>query len=82
MPATAFTTENCFESAAFCAWWDAAHAYQLDHAMGDVLGVPDDGWALDCLLESYLQGLSPTAAIDAAIDGYDPTPQTPYDWFH
>jgi hypothetical protein len=46
------------------------------------LGTPDDGWALDSLLESYLEGLTPSAAVDVAIEGFDPTPQTAYDYFH
>jgi hypothetical protein len=72
MPITAATA---FDSPAFCAWWDAAHVYQLAHPMGVwALGTPDDGWALDSLLESYLEGLSPSAAVDVAIDGFDPTP--------
>ena len=83
MPTTVLTADTCFESPAFCAWWDSAHAYQLDHPMGVwALGTPDDGWALDSLLESYLEGLTPSAAVDVAIEGFDPTPQTAYDYFH
>ena len=76
------TAATAFDFPAFCAWWDRAHAYQLDHPMGDVLGCPDHGWVLDSLLESFLAGASPGDAVDSAIEGYDPTPDTSYDWFH
>ena len=39
----------------------------------------DDGWTLD-FQESFLAGMTPAQAIEEAIDGYDPTPDTPHDF--
>ena len=69
------TTETCFDCPAFVAWWDDAHGYQLTNEEAEwALGTPDDGWALDCLVDCYNRGLTPKAAIDETVEGYDPTP--------
>jgi len=69
------TADNCFDNEAFTAWWDAAHSYQLtDYTADLVLGTPDDGWALDALLDCYMEGVTPEAAVDEIVDNYDPTP--------
>jgi len=69
------TVEGCFDSELFCKWWDDAHGYQLDDELATLaMGIPDDGWALDCLVERYNDGMSPQAAVDDIMDGYDPTP--------
>ncbi len=69
------TSETCFDSPLFCAWWDTAHAYQLTSATADwVLGTPDDGWALDALVDCFNQGMTPKAAVDDIVENYDPTP--------
>ena len=48
----------------------------------DEYGVPDEGWQLDVILECY-QKEGSGADADADIhDGYDPTPQTSYEFFH
>ena len=66
----------------FTGWWDTAEDVSLEHPHGYFLGSLDDGWTLDSLKESFLAGKSPAEAIKEAIDGYDPTPDTPYDFFH
>ena len=58
----------------FALWWGNAHRIQLDHPMGWCLGIPDEGWALDCLAESFLAGINPEQAVQGAIDEFDPTP--------
>jgi hypothetical protein len=39
-----------------------------------IMGSADHGWALDALLDRFLEGMTPTAAVNEIIDGYDPTP--------
>jgi hypothetical protein len=72
------TSDNCFEFKVFCKWWDQIEANY------DLPGVPDTGWMLDTLVELFNeQGpVDPAAAAAVIWDGYDPTPDTPYDWFH
>lgn len=77
------TPETCFDCPAFTAWWDSCAALIVaDPYSEHVLGCADDGWALDALLDAYAAGATPAAAVAEAVDGYDPTPRTPYDWFH
>jgi len=41
MTITPVTTETCFESPAFVAWWDDAHGYQLTSEEAEwALGIP------------------------------------------
>lgn len=69
------TIENCFDSELFVEWWDEAHGYQLDDEYADwVMGCPDHGIMLDCLVDRYNEGMSPQAAVDDIVEGYDPTP--------
>ena len=72
---TPVTVETCFDSPAFCAWWDAADAYiNNDSYIYSCMGCPDDGWALDCLVDCYNRGMEPGPAVEETVDGYDPTP--------
>jgi hypothetical protein len=74
MNTTALTAETCFDCPAFCAWWDAAHQYQLqDWDSYCLVGTPDEGWALDALLDRYQEGMTPQAAIDEIVDGWEPS---------
>jgi hypothetical protein len=69
------TAETCFDDSVFCDWWDAAHRYQLTRSTAEwVLGIPDTGWALDALIDCYLQEMPPAAAVDQIVADYDPTP--------
>ena len=69
------TADNCFEDSVFCDWWDSAHRYQLTNSTADwVLGTPDTGWALDALIDCYLEEMTPAAAVDQIVADYDPTP--------
>ena len=45
-------------------------------------GVPDEGWQLDVILECYQKEGSVADAVADIHDGYDPTPQTSYEFFH
>jgi hypothetical protein len=45
-------------------------------------GVPDEGWQLDIILECYQREGSVRDAVTDIHDGYDPTPQTSYEFFH
>jgi hypothetical protein len=68
------TPETCWNDQAFCAWWDAAHAHQLnDDWAWQTLGTPDDGWALDALLDRFHEGMTPEAAIDEIVEGWEPS---------
>jgi hypothetical protein len=69
------TTDTCFDSLDFCTFWDAAYGYILTDSTAEwIMGSADHGWALDALLDRFLEGMTPTAAVDEIIDGYDPTP--------
>jgi hypothetical protein len=74
-PMTQITTETCFDDANFPAWWNEAYDYIMgDSYIEHIMGCPDDGWCLDCLVDSYNKGMTPSAAVNEAVDGYDPTP--------
>jgi hypothetical protein len=59
----------------FSTWWDRAYAHiESDPYYEQVMGCPDDGWALDCLISHHHDGTSPEQAVDEIVDNYDPTP--------
>ncbi len=58
------TAENCFESRAFCAWWDDVEDATDNHGW-------DDGDMLNMLVELYNEGCPvPDAAADA-LEAYE-----------
>jgi hypothetical protein len=69
------TIDNCFDAQDFCTFWDAAYGMICeDDYIERIMGCADHGWALDALLDRFLEGMTPTAAVIEIIDGYDPTP--------
>lgn len=69
------TDETCWEDPSFCDWWAGVSAAIADDWWAThVLGCADDGWQLRELLDGYAKGMSPAAAIAAAVADYDPTP--------
>jgi hypothetical protein len=74
MTTTALTAETCFDCPAFCAWWDAAYDYiASDYEVERMLGCPDYGWALQAVLDRYQEGMTPKAAVDEIVEGWEPS---------
>ena len=69
--------ETCWNDPSFCQYWDEVYAI-----VEDEYGVPDEGWQLDVILECYQKEGSVADAAADIHDGYDPTPQTAYEFFH
>ena len=63
MPTITLTSENCFESAAFCAWWDAIENIHC--------GGWDESPMLDLLLDLYQEGTPIADAADQALEAYE-----------
>ena len=57
------TADNCFDSPAFCAWWDAVDAIHC-HCW-------DDGDMLHILVELYNNQTSIVDAAAAALEAYE-----------
>ena len=57
------TADNCFDDAAFCAFWDAVE--DIHNRCWD------DGVMLDMLIELYSEGCSVTDAADQALEAYE-----------
>ena len=74
---TSFDQECYFNNPIFCEFWD-----KVESILPSFYGVPDDGWMLDEIIKTFINGESPNVAVDNIENGYDPTPQTPYDFFH
>lgn len=68
------TGETCWDCPAFGQFWD-----RVADALEDV---PDEGWRLDEIIDAFNAGKSVQDALNAIEDNYDPTPMTPYEFFH
>ena len=67
------TPDNCFENAAFSAWWNAAEdAHEADYWASITFSI-DDGGELDYLLYCYAEGMTPQAALKSLIDQWEPS---------
>ena len=69
-------SETCWQDAGFCDFWDDVEA------LNNTPVTLDEGWALDEILDCYKAEKSAASAVEAIKDGFDPTPDTPYDFFH
>ena len=65
------TSENCFESPEFCAWWDEVE--------GITYACADDGWQLEMLVELYNDGTSVKEAADKLMEDIDIARAEAYD---
>lgn len=72
----ALDSETCWEDETFGEFWDAVEAQECPP-----VGL-DDGWALDVILECWKSERSVSSTVSMLWDGYDPTEETPYDFFH
>lgn len=69
-------TDNCWNDYGFRQYWDEVEL------LNDLPVDLEHGWALEEILAAYQWENSAEEAVDAIADGYDPTPQTAYDFFH
>jgi len=72
--------ETCWEDYGFREFWG-----EVEMLLSDRPELPVDiesGWALDEILATYKAEGTADDAVEAIADGYDPTPDTAYDFFH
>ena len=73
-------SETCWNDQGFRNFWDDVASALDDH---DFLGsVPDEDWQVDEILSTYKAEGSVEDAVKALEEGFDPTPQTAYEFFH
>jgi len=72
----ALDSESCWQDESFGEFWDAVEAQECPPA------TLDDGWALDVILDCWKAERSIASTVAMLWEGYDPTEQTPYDFFH
>ena len=73
-------TDTCWGDFGFRAFWD-----DVESLLSDRPELPVDiesGWALEEILAAYKAEGTADDAMEAIADGYDPTPDTAYDFFH
>ena len=69
-------TDTCWDDYGFRQFWDEVEL------LNDLPVDLEHGWALEEILAAYQWENSAEEAVEAIADGYDPTPQTAYDFFH
>jgi hypothetical protein len=75
------TTANCFDDAGFCDWWNRVEDLRFDKY--NFLPIMDaEDFYLDCLIDAYNMGQDPEPTLESIADSWDPTEDTPYDFFH
>jgi hypothetical protein len=72
----ALDADSCWQDESFGEFWDAVEA------SNDLPISLDEGWALEIILDCWKQEGTVSSALKQIRDGYDPTPDTPYDFFH
>jgi len=73
-------TDTCWQDPGFRDF-----ASDVENALMDLPHVAvgiDDEWALEEILAAYKAENTAQDAVAAIADGYDPTPDTAYDFFH
>ena len=73
-------TDTCWDDFGFRAFWDEVELLLNDHPELPV--DIESGWALEEILAAYKAEGTADDAMEAIADGYDPTPDTAYDFFH
>ena len=73
-------TDNCWNDYGFRQFWDDVELLLNDRPELPV--DPESGWVLEEILTAYKWENSAEEAVEAIADGYDPTPDTAYDFFH
>ena len=73
-------TDTCWDDFGFREFWDEVESLLNDRPELPV--DPESGWALEEILAAYKWENSAEEAVEAIADGYDPTPDTAYDFFH
>ena len=65
--------------------WEDVSFKEFANDVENVLELPvsiDDDWVVEEMLGVFKKGGEASEAVSAIENGYDPTPQTPYDFFH
>jgi len=65
--------------------WEDVSFKEFAKDVENVLDLPvsiDEDWVVEEVLGVFKKGGEVSEAVSAIEDGYDPTPQTPYDFFH
>ena len=76
----ALDLDTCWQDMAFKEF-----AGDVENALDDLEHLPvsiDDDWVVEEMLTVFKKGGEVSEAVSAIEDGYDPTPQTSYDFFH
>ena len=73
-------TDNCWNDYGFRQFWDDVES--LLNERPELPVDPESGWTLEEILATYKAEGDASEAVDAIADGYDPTPDTAYDFFH
>ena len=69
-------TDTCWDDFGFREFWDEVEL------LNDLPVDLEHGWALEEILAAYKAENTAQDAVAAIADGYDPTPDTAYDFFH
>ena len=69
-------TDTCWDDFGFREFWDEVEL------LNDLPVDLEHGWALEEILAAYKAENTAQDAVAAIADGYDPTPQTAYEFFH
>ena len=67
--------------------WEDVSFKEFANDVENVLELPvsidsEEDWVVEEVLGVFKKGGDVAEAVSAIEDGYDPTPQTPYDFFH
>ena len=73
-------TDTCWDDFGFREFWDDVES--LLNERPELPVDPESGWALEEILAAYKAENTAQDAVTAIADGYDPTPDTAYDFFH
>ena len=69
-------TDTCWDDFGFREFWDEVEL------LNDLPVDLEHEWALEEILAAYKAENTAQDAVAAIADGYDPTPDTAYDFFH
>lgn len=73
-------SETCWQDLGFRDF-----ASDVENALMDLPHVAvgiDDGWVVEEMLTVFKKEGDASEAVEAIVDGFDPTPETAYDFFH
>jgi len=73
-------TDTCWDDFGFRDFWDEVESLLND--CPELPVDPESGWVLEEILAAYKAENTAQDAVAAIADGYDPTPDTAYEFFH